>query len=163
VAQGALPLPLTFLVLTLGSVAGCLIGWSLGKHGLGLRRLLKREYLEQIQKHYERWGTWLLISNRFIPAFRGAFMIGTGLVKMPLRPILVWGTVSAVLWNSVLIGLGYLFSDSLENLLQLTQAYGKSVLTLLGLVCLGWLFFRMGRLRSCSRSKDQNPPSVRHP
>lgn len=160
VAQGALPLPLTFLVLTLGSVAGCLIGWSLGHHGLGLRRLITPHYLEQIKQSYERWGTWLLIANRFIPAFRGAFMIGTGLVKMPLKPILIWGTFSAILWNSVLIGLGYAFSDSLENLLQITQAYGKTVLTLIGLVCLGWLFFRMGRLRSYSRLPDQSPPSA---
>lgn len=156
VAQGALPLVLTFLVLTLGSVSGCIIGWALGRHGLGLHRLIKADYLERVKTSYARWGIWLLIANRFVPGLRGAFMLSTGLIKMPLKPILIWGTVSAVLWNSVLIGLGYIFSDSLENLLQITQAYGKTVLILIGLGLITWFFFRMGRLRSYNRSKDQN-------
>ncbi|MEI6805514.1 MAG: DedA family protein [Myxococcaceae bacterium] len=159
VAQGALPLPLTFLVLTLGSVSGCAAAWGLGYHGLGLRRFIKPEYLERIQTSYARWGTWFIIGNRFVPGLRGAFMLSTGLIKMPFKPILIWGTVSAILWNSTLIGLGYVFSDSLENLLQITQAYGKTVLILIGLGLIGWFFFRMGRLRSCNRSKDQNPSS----
>lgn len=159
VAQGALPLVLTFLVLTAGSVTGCVVGWALGHHGLGLRRFIRPGYLERIKTNYDRWGAWLLIANRFVPGIRGAFMISTGLIKMPLKPILIWGTLSAILWNSVLIGLGYIFSDSLEQLLQITQAYGKTVLILIGLALLGWFFFRMGRLRSYNRLKDQNPSS----
>jgi membrane-associated protein len=159
VAQGALPFALTFLVLTLGSVTGCVVGWSLGHHGLGLRRFISADYLERVRISYAKWGIWLLIANRFVPGLRGAFMISTGLIKMPLKPILIWGTLSAILWNSALISLGYIFSDSLENLLQITQAYGKTILILIGLVSLVWVFFRMGRLRSYNRLKDQNPSS----
>ncbi len=165
VAQGALPPMLTFTVLTLGSVSGCVIAWALGHHGLGLRRVIKPDYLDRLEKSYARWGVWLLITNRFVPGLRGAFMIGAGLIKMPLKPILIWGTVSAILWNAVLIGLGYVFSDSLEKLLKILEAYGKSVLILIGLAVITWFFFRMGRLRSYSRSKDQNQPSEpgKHP
>lgn len=155
VAQGALPLALTFVVLTLGSVSGCLIGWGLGVHGLGLRRLIKPAYLERVQKNYERYGIWLILINRFIPGLRGAFMISAGLVKMPVRQIILWGSLSAILWNSALIGLGYLFSDSLEKLLSLMQAYGKTVLVLIGLIFIAWIFFKMGRLRSYNRHQVQ--------
>ena len=157
VAQGALPLGLTFVVLTLGSISGCVVGWALGHHGLGLRRLIKSDYLERIQKNYARYGVWLLICNRFVPGLRGAFMIGAGLSKMPLKPILIWGTFSALLWNSILLALGYVFSDSLETLLGYFQTYSKSVLIAVGLFGFGWLFFKMGRLRSYSRSPDQTP------
>ncbi len=148
VAQGIFPPVLTFLVLTLGSVSGCLVGWGLGYHGLGLRRLIKPEYLEHISKGYEKYGAWVIIANRFVPGLRGAFMIGAGLVKMPARAIAIWGTASAVLWNAVLIGLGYVFSDSLEKLLSLVQTYSKSVFFVIGLGLIAWFFFRMGRLRS---------------
>lgn len=160
VAQGALPLVLTFVVLTLGSVSGCLVGWSLGLHGLGLRRLIRAEYLERVQKSYARYGAWLILVNRFVPGLRGAFMITAGLIKMPMRPIVIWGTVSAILWNSVLIGLGYIFSDSLEKLLSLMQTYSKTVLILIGLLFVGWVFFRMGRLRSCSHRPVQRPAEL---
>lgn len=156
VAQGALPLELTFVVLTLGSVSGCIVAWALGHHGLGLRRLIHADYLERIQKSYARYGVWLLIANRFAPGLRGAFMLSAGLIKMPLKPILIWGTFSAILWNSVLLGLGYIFSDSLETLLEIFQAYGKSVLILIGAILAIVFFFKMGRLRSYSRLQDQN-------
>lgn len=159
VAQGALPLELTFIVLTLGSVTGCVLAWGLGHQGLGLRRLITPAYLERIKQNYARWGIWILIVNRFIPGLRGAFMLSAGLIKMPLKPILIWGTLSSVIWNSALLGLGYVFSDSLENLLQIFEAYGKSVLILIGLIVIGVFLFRKGRLRSCNRLKDQNQSS----
>lgn len=163
VAQGALPMALTFAVLTLGSVSGCVVGWALGHHGLGMRHLIKPDYLERVKISYARWGVWLLIANRFVPGLRGAFMISTGLIKMPIKPILIWGTFSAILWNTVLIGLGYIFSDSLENLLEITQAYGKTVLILIGLMLIAWFFLKMGRLRSYNRSKDQTPSQKKSP
>lgn len=132
---------------------------GLGHQGLGLRRLITPAYLERIKQNYARWGIWILIVNRFIPGLRGAFMLSAGLIKMPLKPILIWGTLSSVIWNSALLGLGYVFSDSLENLLQIFEAYGKSVLILIGLIVIGVFLFRKGRLRSCNRLKDQNQSS----
>lgn len=155
VAQGALPLVLTFIVLTCGSVAGCAVGWSLGNHGLGLRRFIRAEYLEKVSRGYKRYGAWLILGNRFVPGIRGAFMIAAGLVKMPLKAILIWGTISAVIWNSILISAGYVFSESLDEMLRIFQNYSKTVLILIGLAVIVWFSFRMGRLRSYSRRQAQ--------
>lgn len=140
VAQGALPIIPTFIVLTIGSTFGCVSGWLIGHYLVGLKKLIGQDYIKFIEQNYNRYGKWIILINRFIPGLRGAFMISAGLINMPLRIVILWGTLSAILWNSTLIGIGYIFSDSLENLLHFADIYGKSLLVIIGIVLIGYAF-----------------------
>lgn len=136
VAQGILPIIPTFVVLTIGSTIGCVLGWLIGSRLTGLKKFIGPNYVKFIQNNYDQYGKWIILVNRFIPGLRGAFMIAAGLINVPLKIVIFWGTLSAMLWNSVLIGIGYIFSDNLENLLKFAEIYGKSFLVLIGLVAI---------------------------
>ncbi len=145
-ARGAISLYVTFTVLVLGSTTGCMLGWWLGhfafQHPWSKQRVLqfvKPQNLERLQKLYKRYGVTILIINRFLPGVRGVFMVASGLAQIPLRLVIIWGTVSALLWNSLLIAFGYFFSDNLESLLELVNKYTAAMLTLLGTLFLGWV------------------------
>ncbi len=153
-ARGAISLYVTFAVLVLGSTSGCMMGWWIGHAALRYEwsrrcvlRLIKPENLENLQKMYKRYGVAILIGNRFLPGVRGVFMIASGLAKIPLRLVVICGTVSAMIWSGLLIAVGYFFSDNLESLLELMDKYTKIMLVLLGIFFLvwfsAWLFKKM--------------------
>ncbi|MBH1989126.1 MAG: DedA family protein [Myxococcaceae bacterium] len=151
IAQGVLPLIPTYCLMSAGSILGAFIGYWLGYHGLGLRRLLKAESIQHLEKAYDRWGVLLILSNRFIPAFRSAFMIAAGLIRMPIRRVLFWGTLSSLLWNAFLLLIGHAFSDRVEDAIRFAQAYGKTVLIFIGICLIAYTLFRIGGKKHGSR------------
>lgn len=131
-AHGALPLWPTLGILTLGSLGGMCAGWLLGRlarNSMKIRNILFRWFhedsLSKIETAYTRYGVGILIANRFLPGIRGVFVFGAGLGNIPLRKILVYGLLSACLWNSLLVFAGVYVSKSLPQLLELFQEYTR--------------------------------------
>ncbi len=154
-ARGAVSLYVTFIVLVLGSVSGCMLAWWIGHAALRfpqsyklLLKLIKPDNLVRLENLYKRYGILILVLNRFLPGVRGVFMIAAGLAKIPLRLVVIWGTISAIFWNSLLIMVGYFFSDNLASLLELVSKYTKAVLILLGTLFLVWLLVRLFKKRN---------------
>lgn len=140
-ARGAISLYVVFIALVLGSVSGSITCWALGNGALKYR-FSKRiiyffvtdEHIEHVKIWYKRYGNWVLIFNRFMLGIRSAFMFVSGIAKLPLRQVLLWGTVSALLWNSLLIYAGYLFNDNLDSLLEWFAKYTEFVFMVFGFI-----------------------------
>lgn len=141
-ARGAINLYATFAALVAGTVLGCWLGYQIGsfaRRSLRLRRFIdwfiKPKYFEKLEALYRKRGRLILVLNRFLPGVRGAFMIGAGLVGLPVSQVLFWGFVSALFWNGLLIGVGYGFSESLPVLLSWFETYTLWTLSALGVLC----------------------------
>lgn len=130
--HGAIRLDVTICALLLGTWAGTTLAWSIGKFTVENQRarafVLKYVSDEQIQKLinlYEKYGNWLLFGNRFVPGVRGTFMIASGIVQMPLRRVLFWSTLSALLWNTLLFLAGAWFANNLDSMLSFFATYAR--------------------------------------
>ncbi|MCC7112505.1 MAG: hypothetical protein IT382_24645, partial [Deltaproteobacteria bacterium] len=55
-------------------------------------------------------------ANRFLPGIRTTFILGAGLFRVPLRDVVIFGGISALLWNALLIGVGWLLGANLDRL-----------------------------------------------
>ena len=100
-----------FVALTLGSIIGGVATWGFGRW-LGdrkerwpkfLRRPSIERGLDKVQRGFETRGAWYLAANRFLPALRAFFFVGAGLARLPLRSVLIWGGLSAIAWNALLL------------------------------------------------------------
>lgn len=128
--NGALSWPMTFLAVTAGAVAGAWVDW---RAGVALGRRLDRsahrrgglgeERLRRFEAGYRRWGAWLLVANRFLPGVRAFFFLAAGASGIPLREVLLFGGISAALWNAVLLAAGGFLVGNLEELVQLFGRY----------------------------------------
>ena len=102
------------------------IGLAAGRHPR-LRRLLARffteERVERVAVSYRKWGRLIIVANRFLPGIRTTFILAAGLFRVPLADVIVFGGLSALLWNSLLIGLGYLLGANLDKLEGLLTEY----------------------------------------
>ena len=100
------------LASTLGSVAGSLLSYGMGRMGepvvlrYGRYLLLNVHHLEWTKKFFDRHGGKTIFISRFIPVVRHLISIPAGLARMPLASFVLYTAVGATLWNGFLTYLG---------------------------------------------------------
>ena len=146
-AKGSLSFPLVFFALLFGSVFGESVAFFFGRLSLYygwthklIDYFFKPESQTRLQGWFERHGNWLLLCNRFLPGVRGPVMMMAGIAQVSFTRVLIWGTCSAILWNSLLMLLGYWFSHNFDHLLEFFTRYTQIVATLLVVFVLFKLF-----------------------
>jgi membrane-associated protein len=158
--DGALSWPVTFLSVTAGAVAGAWIDYRMGA-ALGLRidrRAATRSprwevRLARFEASYRRWGAWLLLANRFLPGIRAFLFVAAGASGIPLRKVLLYGAVSAALWNVFLLGVGALAVENVEELVDLFDRYTHAVWTALAAAAVAALAVALWRRRRAVRAR----------
>jgi len=150
VQQGTLQLVPVVLAGVLGTVAGALPWYALG-------RLVNEQRLEAwLQRHgrwlgisvaelgrtrtwFERHGNAVVFWGRLVPGIRTLISVPAGVEMMPLPPFLLWTTMGSLLWTTLLTGAGMALGPAYEQVeiwLEPVSAAAKVILVviLLGLV-----------------------------
>ncbi len=129
-AQGVLPVVPTFLATTLGSIAGAVSEWGIGRlvrHSPRIQRWSARvvapEKMAAFEASYRRRGRWFLLANRFLVGVRTTFLFLAGYSGVPLKDVLIYGSISAVAWNLLLVSAGYLLGAQLEAVFAFVRSY----------------------------------------
>lgn len=147
--QGELSWPVTILSVTAGAVIGAGLDWRIGRwlggrleHRVEARSLLgghvDAESLARFEARYRRWGPLLLVANRFLPGLRAIIFVAAGACRVPLRDVLVYGGISALLWNGALLGAGALLAHNLDELIGLLRRYTLTVTVVIVVVLLAF-------------------------
>ena len=141
-AGGNLNVWLVILFATLGADVGASInyvaGYFLGRpiiykfanSRLGHLCLLNQEKVEKSEKYFYDHGVAATLTGRLIPGIRHLISIPAGLSKMPYWKFLLYTTIGAGVWHSILAALGwYLHSfvpeDQLNDQLMVYGDYIK--------------------------------------
>jgi len=147
-ASGALDFWLVLLSATLGAVVGMLPWYFAGRlFGLGRVRMLADRYgrwltlnaaeIDTATNWFRRFGPVIVFVGRLIPLIRTLISIPAGLAKMPLWQFLAFSTLGALLWNSILVGAGFLLAEHYEAVETFLDP-GTTIV--MGLVVLTYLY-----------------------
>ena len=124
---GSLPLTATVFACFAGSALGALtayaIGARLGRSYFFLRSEWAREELARFERGLQRFGPKLLAVNRFLPGIRAVFLYGAGIGRLPLRPVLVYSTISNALWVAFIAWAGSALGSSWEEVQVVFRRY----------------------------------------
>ncbi len=117
-ARGLIPLPVTLLACTAGSLLGCLIWYGLGRlineqrleayarrHGRLLG--LTPQRLRATRQWFGRHGWQVVCWGRLVPVLRTNVSLPAGIELMPLPAFVAWSSLGSGLWNTALILVGY--------------------------------------------------------
>jgi membrane-associated protein len=135
--HGKLSWPLCFAVVTAGAVLGAFVDYQIGR-ALGAR--LDRRAgaggkwaarIARFEASYQKYGSLLLLANRFLPGVRAFLFVAAGACRLPLWKVLALGTVSAAVWNALLLAAGGLVVRSVPELSTLFSRYTAVALLLL--------------------------------
>ena len=151
---GALDLRLLLLLSVVASLLGDGLWYALGRrHGHGVLAFLCRISLEpdscvrRTQDVFARRGGATLVFGKFVPGLSSVAPPLAGLVRMPVWSFVALSIVSALLWSSVWLLLGYAFHDGLERLVDNAAVTGTWLLLSFVLVVVGWIGVRLLRRR----------------
>jgi membrane protein DedA with SNARE-associated domain len=141
--QGQLSWPMVLAFTTAGAVVGGWIDYRIGvavgkklEERAEASRWLTTERLAAFDIAYRRWGSWLLVLNRFMPGVRAFLFLAAGAAGLPERRVVLLGGLSAVLWNALLLAAGGLVAHNLDELIALVDRYMRAAATGLGVVVL---------------------------
>lgn len=140
--QGRFNLPAVILAATVGSVTGALALYVVGAW-LGDRRLraLVERYgryamigaddLERANGWFDRHGATAVLICRLVPVVRSLVSIPAGFRRMSLRTFIIYTAIGSTIWNSVLIGLGWVLGDRWTEVEQYTGYLEYAVIAIL--------------------------------
>jgi membrane protein DedA with SNARE-associated domain len=134
-----------YLAMTLGALVGGLAAWGFGiwlaSNEESWPSFLKTRgatrALDAVRRGYEQHGAMYLVANRFLPALRAFFFIGAGLARMNAGPVIVFGGISAALWNALLMLVGYAVGNNWNVLRDLAERYAVATLILILVAAIG--------------------------
>jgi len=124
---GVLPRGATLATCLAGSILGALtayaIGARLGRSYFFLRSAWARHELARLERGLARFGARLLLINRFLPGIRGVFLYGAGIGRVPLRQVVVYSTISNLLWVLLVAWAGTSIGSSWEDVQVVFRRY----------------------------------------
>ena len=115
VSTGQLDFLVTITVATVAAIMGSLVDYFIGLKGIEVltkRRVLGRVLLSMDQltfagKWFHKYGSLAIFLGRLVPGIRTLISFPAGAAKMPLPKFLAFTTAGCLLWNSILIYVGY--------------------------------------------------------
>jgi len=127
---------------TLGSIAGSLLSYAMGRYGghpfvdrYGKYLLLDRHELEATERFFGKYGEWTIFISRFIPVIRHLISIPAGVARMNLWRFSVLTIIGAGLWNAFLTYVGFRLKQNWQVVMQYSHIVDIVVVAiLLGLI-----------------------------
>lgn len=150
-----------FLVVffaTLGANIGALVNYYLAyflgrplvykfaNSRLGHLCLIDEQKVAHAEAYFEKHGALSTFIGRLIPAVRQLISIPAGLAKMKLHTFLLYTTLGAGIWNTILALIGYYLStvpgiENEQQLLKQVEMYSHEIsLLFIGVIVLACLF-----------------------
>ena len=152
VGTGTISFIPTLIITTAGSVLGFMtlffIGWMLDKKVIksGKLKFISVEAVLKVEAWFNKYGYWVIAINRFLPGTRSVVSFFAGMSRLDIKRTVILSTVSAFLWNILIIYLGMLFGENVEVVDRYLETYSNIVLVVTIIVVIffviRYFFFR---------------------
>ena len=150
------------LASTLGSFLGAIILYYIGKifnkerlkkivNGrLGKLLFLKENDIDKADEWFDNKGNKSVFFCRFVPIVRSLISIPAGMSEMPMGKFIIYTICGSMIWNTVLICLGYRLGSNWEYVLTILDKYQMVVIVIL-VIIFGYVIIKFYRKKRKSK------------
>jgi membrane protein DedA with SNARE-associated domain len=169
ISIGQLNFLLTVTIATVATLVGSLISYYIGLKGIETltkkkifgRILFSANNLTLARKWFDKYGSSMIFLARLVPGIRTLISFPAGAVRMPLTKFVIFTTAGCLLWNSVIIYIGYYLGGNWTQIAADPHYVLISVIAATLLLILFYLYLRKRKNRSvalvlCTKTNNQN-------
>jgi membrane protein DedA with SNARE-associated domain len=99
--------------------------------------------LDLTENFFKRYGDKAIFISRFIPVVRHLISIPAGIGQMKLSKFIIYTTVGAAIWNSILAYIGFVLGSNWESIRKYTEVIDiVVVVAIVGAIILFFLRLR---------------------
>ena len=151
VGTGAISFILSLIFATLGSITGFMLMFYIGSTvdrkviQSGRFRYIPVDSIEKVETWFRKYGYLIIVANRFMPGTRAVISFFAGISNLDPKRTIILCFVSALLWNIIMLYLGFVFGDNVQMVDEYLTTYSNIVIAVTVLVILFFivrLFFR---------------------
>jgi membrane protein DedA with SNARE-associated domain len=140
-------------ITTVASVIGFMSMYAIGayfgdiievqRRKFWLMRFIDIKYFDRGKRWMQNWGQGVILANRFLAGTRSVISLTAGITKTRVSYTIISSTVSSLIWNFILLGLGWLVHENWQVIGHYLNIYGWIILIILvTLVVARWLWKR---------------------
>jgi len=150
-----------YISTTIGSILGFFTMYLVGKYfGRSfMRSKLRARFfneaaVEKVEHWFSKYGLWVIAGNRFLSGTRSVISIFAGIFHLNWKPVLLLATVSAFIWNGILIYAGYQLGVNWHVISGMIGQYNKIVLGLTILIIAFFIYRKFKKHRQKKLHSD---------
>ena len=124
------------LLTTIGSVIGFMILFYFGStvdrkvvHS-GKYKYIPVDAIEKVELWFKKYGYYVIIANRFMPGTRSVISFFSGMSNLNIKKTLILATTSALVWNALIIYLGYVFGSNISVVDKYLSTYSNIAISI---------------------------------
>ncbi len=129
-----------FIAVNGGSMVGALADYAVGRWLATPGRRWRTRWprlgaaVDRTVAGFERHGNLYLVVNRFLPSLRALFFVAAGAARLPIWKVVVFGLLSSILWNFLILIVGRQVGYEKDKLLAFLSDYSTAAWCLVAAV-----------------------------
>ena len=141
------------LVTSAGSTVGFMLMYQLGDWfgarilESGRLRFLPIDQVHRVEEWFRRYGSWIIVANRFMSGTRAVVSFFVGMSDVPRGRTAVLAFVSSVAWYALLLLAGRELGANWHEIVFYLEAYGKFITAVFLAAVAVFLVLRYARQR----------------
>jgi len=146
IGTGAINFILALTFATLGSITGFMLMFYIGStvdkkviHS-GRFKYIPLNAIEKVETWFRKYGYFIIVANRFMPGTRAVISFFAGMSNLDPKRTFTLCFVSALLWNTIMLYLGFVFGDNVAKVDEYLTTYTNIVIVVTAIIILFFIF-----------------------
>ncbi|OGY23496.1 MAG: hypothetical protein A2172_04780 [Candidatus Woykebacteria bacterium RBG_13_40_15] len=135
----------------LGNLVGSLAAYALGYwgHERIVRRLVRKvgkfilfteSDLDSSEKYFNKYGSWIVLGSRVMPAIRTYISLPAGIARYPIVKFSILTFMGSLIWSFILAYIGFLLGENWDILGPYFHKF-DFVIVILGILLVGYYIY----------------------
>lgn len=153
-AEGKISLVEIIIVSTLAAVLGSIICYYIGVFGgkpliewIQRKMPKTKKYFDSLELWFKKYGKQSILVARVLPVVRTYVSLIAGAEKIKFIPFIIYSTIGILIWNLILIFLGYFVGDNMALITTILGRYTKITVIIIAIVLIIYLFKKFRKKR----------------
>lgn len=149
-----------YISTTVGSILGFftmyLLGLKFGRSFLNSKfkeKIFNANQIKKVELWFGKYGYWVITANRFLSGTRSVISLFAGFFHLRWYWVLLLSSISALIWNGLLISAGYALGSKWEQIFGILSNYNKVVIVIT-VVLIGYFLLRRWKKKRNQSSQN---------